>query len=145
MQQPDDQEQTGPNLNRFLPIAAAALGAIILLGTIFLIGQATRKSDSDVQVMIDDQSERDNRYHTRQRVKAVIAAKQDVRETWRRRARKDAKQAREQGEQAGYSSGSSAGFASGKEEGRVEGEVEGYLEGFDEGTCYDPYTYNYVC
>jgi flagellar biosynthesis/type III secretory pathway protein FliH len=139
-----------------LIVLFSLLGAGILVGG-FIVGQSTRDSAATVKQKLADQAA-----HDHAQASAALKAQS---ERLNDKVSRVADQARANGYSAGqsdgYSSGQSAGYQSGVSEGTAQGYTEGYgagnvdgyssgsydgyTHGFDEGTCYDPYTYEYVC
>jgi hypothetical protein len=124
------------------------LGAGLLVGGFFL-GQGTRDSAEVVEQKLADQAARDHAEAT-----AALKA-QSVR--LNKKVKRVAEEARadgyssgqSDGYQSGVSDGTAQGFSDGYDEGNLDGygdgAYDGYSLGFDDGTCYDPYTYEYVC
>jgi flagellar biosynthesis/type III secretory pathway protein FliH len=128
--------------------AFALLGAGLLAGG-FFIGQSTRDSAATVKQKLADQAARDHA----QASAALEAQGERLNDKVERVADQARADGYNSGQSEGYASGVSEGTAQGYSEGYDEGNVDGYsdgaydgyTQGFDEGTCYDPYTYAYVC
>jgi hypothetical protein len=137
-------------------LSFALLGAGLLVGG-FFIGESTRDSESVVEQKLADQATRDHA----QASAALEAQSERLNEKVSRVADQARADGYSSGQSDGYSSGQSAGYSSGVSDGNAQGYSQGYDEGnvsgysagsydgynlgFGEGTCYDPYTYEYVC
>jgi hypothetical protein len=154
-------EETQKSKWRGLRLVGLIAGVAVIAGGLlvggFFLGQSTRDSASVVKQKLADQAA-----HDHARASAALEAQSD---RLNKKVSRVADQARadgySSGQSDGYSSGQSAGYESGVSDGTTQGygkgygdgsvdgystgSYDGYTQGFDEGTCYDPYTYEYVC